>query len=143
MSLHAQIHQHLLAAVGAIDAAGDFTFTVGKVLDHLPTPSQLAPLPVVAVVTGEVRGRQLPCDVVEKNATFSVYGWIDVPYQTSGRERADLWERDVEKALMSDRTRGGVAVDTMPGALRFYETDRHGIARFVLQVSVVYHEGSL
>ena len=139
-TMHSLIFRNLLDALAAIRTDDGYNLTAAKVCDHFPSPGQKAPLPLAAVVPGEIRGRQLPCNVTEKSAQFSVVGWVDAPYGADPLARAGQWQRDLEAAVTADRTRGGRAIDTRIASAHLYPERDGAVTHLMLQVQVTFHE---
>ncbi len=133
------IHQYLLAAAAGIRADAGYTFTAGKVLDHYPTPTELAPLPVVAVVPEEATVRPLPCRLEEWTARFAVTGWVDVPFGADGLARAGLLLDDLRATFYLDRTCGDRSIDLQIHHVRSLPDRHRPLYRVQLRLTVRWH----
>ena len=138
-SIQASIYQHLLEAAAFVQAPGVYNFTMGKVLDHYPSPAELAPLPAVAIVPEDATVRALPCAVEECRARFAVTAWIDEPFGATGTERVGQLLDDLQTAFYADRTRDSQAIDTQITGVRFQKDNQRPLYRLQLKLTVLYH----
>lgn len=137
-SNHAIIYQNLLDTVADIEAGDDYHFTMAKVIDHLPGPAELAPLPLTAIVPLETAVEPLPCGQQKYRATFAVVAWIDLPFGCEPVERTGMLQADLEQALYADRTRGGQAVDTTIKVEKIIREQDQARSRLALRLEVWY-----
>ncbi len=141
MSDNAQtaIYQDLLTSAAFVQTANVYNFTMGKVLDHYPSPSELAPYPVAAIVPEDTAVRPLPCNLEERRARFAVTAWIDEPFGADGAERVGDLLDDLQTAFYADRTRDGNAIDTQITNVRFQKDSQRPLYRLQLKLTVLYH----
>ncbi len=137
---HADIFADLQTACAAIAAADGYNLTVARVLDHPPRPAELDPLPLIAVVARDDQSRALPCNLLAHTAFFELRGYVDAPFGSEATDRAGLLLADLQRAAMSDPTRGGAAIDTLVQRSRCAPADDAGVVQATLHLVVRYHE---
>lgn len=114
LSIGRRIDQNVVATLAAITVANGYQTDVLAVLEGLITPDG-QPTPFLCVHRPEPETyEELAYPLITRMRTYRIFGCVQAQEGAGHGREAEIEKllADLEKALLADRTRGGLAVDT-------------------------------
>lgn len=127
-SIRERILQHVETTLAAITGTGEYHTRLETLARGQAEPSNLDQLPAVRIAEGEevVEEGNNPC--VTRTLSVLIRSWVSVPADDPSASLPTLHNRlqaDIERALLADPTRGGLAIVTsLMGSLPMEDEDR-------------------